>query len=191
MCTGYLADRIQETFGDGHEWNIAIEYSKESNPVGTAGAVKLAEPYIPVGSDFIVMNGDSFCQTDFCQLFRFHRTHGGLVTIAVCKIENASRYGTVQVDKDDRVIGFTEKAGTQVPGLVNGGVYVFKRSILQYIPNGPASFERDVFPTLLKYGVYALEQRGIFIDIGIPEDYVRAQQLYQQLYHAALCKSSS
>src|SRR5438874_1297644 len=113
------------------------------------------------------------------------------ITIAACQIENASRYGTVQVDKTNRVIGFTEKTGTQAPGLVNGGVYVFNRSILQYIADGPASLERDVFPSLLEHGVYALEQRGMFIDIGTPEDYLRAQELNHRLYQAAVSKSSS
>jgi NDP-sugar pyrophosphorylase family protein len=191
MCTGYLADHIEEAFGDGHEWNVEIDYSKESDPIGTAGAVKLAERYIPSVSDFLVMNGDSFLETDFRQLIRFHWAHGGLVTIAVCNIENASRYGTVQLDEHHRVIGFTEKAGTDAPGLVNGGVYVFNPSVMQYIPDTPASLERDVFPSLLEHGVYAVEQRGIFIDIGTPEDYVRAQQLYDRLYQAAVSKSSS
>lgn len=190
MCTGYLADHIQEKFGDGRKWDVAIEYSKESDPVGTAGAVKLAERYIPSASDFIVMNGDSFLDADFSRLIRFHKAHGGFVTIATCKVKNAGRYGTVHVDKDDRVIGFTEKAGTDSPGLVNGGVYVFKRSILQHIPNRPASLERDVFPRLLECGVYALEQRGIFIDIGTPEDYLRAHELYDLLYQAAVSKPS-
>jgi D-glycero-alpha-D-manno-heptose 1-phosphate guanylyltransferase len=191
MCTGYLGDYIEETFGDGHEWGVAINYSKESDPVGTAGAVKLAERYIPSVPDFLVMNGDSFLETDFRQLIRFHGAHGGLVTIAACQIENASRYGTLQVDKTNRVIGFTEKAGTQAPGLVNGGVYVFNRSILQYIADRPASLERDVFPSVLEHGVYAFEQRGMFIDIGTPEDYLRAQELYTRLYQAAVSKSSS
>jgi NDP-sugar pyrophosphorylase family protein len=66
---------------------------------------------------------------------------------------------------------------------------VFSHSILQHIPEGPSSLERDVFPLLLGNGVYALEQQGMFIDIGTPEDYARAQTLCQSLYQAALPQS--
>ncbi len=181
MCTGYLADLIENEFGDGYDWDVTIEYSKELNPLGTAGAVKLAGPYLRHISDFLVMNGDSFLEVDFHQLFRFHRAHGGLVSIAVVESNDAGRYGTVQVDDSGRVRGFSEKIGINAPGLINAGVYVFSRAVLQHIPEGPASLERTVFPYLLDQGVYALKQNGIFIDIGTPEDYARAQKLCDRL----------
>ena len=188
MCTGYLAGRIEDEFGDGHEWGIAIDYSKEPHPLGTAGAVKLAERYLSTAPDFLVLNGDSFLELDLQQFIRFHREHGGLITIAVRKVENAARYGTVQVDPSYRVTGFTEKSAVQGPGLVNGGVYVFNRAVLQLIPDGPASLERDIYPRLIAKGVFAFEQHGMFIDIGTPEDYARAQGLRDSLYQAALPK---
>jgi NDP-sugar pyrophosphorylase family protein len=186
MCTGHLADQVEKEFSDGHQWNVAIAYSKESRPLGTAGAVKFAECYLRQASDFLVMNGDSFLELDFRDLLRFHRQHDGLISMAVRRVPDATRYGTVQLDTHHRVVGFREKMGAPVPGLVNGGVYVFKRAILQHIPDGPASLEKDVFPELLAHGVYALEQQGMFIDIGTPEDYARAQTLCHSLYQAAL-----
>ena len=189
MCTGHLADQIEEEFGDGHKWDVAIDYSKESRPLGTAGAVKFAERYLPQVSDFLVMNGDSFLELDFRQFIRFHREHGGLISMAVRRVPDAARYGTVQLDTLNRVVGFSEKTGARVPGVVNGGVYVFNRAILDHIPHGPASLEKDVFPRLLEHGVYALEQHGMFIDIGTPEDYARAQVLCRSLYQAALPES--
>ena len=189
MCTGYLAGQIEDEFGDGHEWDVAIAYSKEPYPLGTAGAVKFAERCLPLASDFLVMNGDSFLELDFRRFIRFHREHGGLISIAVRKVENAARYGTVQVDTANRVIRFAEKTGTQAPGLVNGGVYVFNRAVLRHIPEGPASLEKDLFPGLLRHGIYALEQHGMFIDIGTPDDYARAQELCDRLYRAAVSRS--
>jgi NDP-sugar pyrophosphorylase family protein len=189
MCTGHLADQIEEEFGDGHKWGVAIDYSRESRPLGTAGAVKFAECHLQQVSDFLVMNGDSFLELDFRQFIRFHREHGGLMSMAVRKVPDATRYGTVELDRHDRVIGFREKAGAQVPGIINGGVYVFKRAVLDEIPQGPASFEKDIFPCLLERGVYAFEQRGMFIDIGTPEDYTRAQALSRSLYQAAVPES--
>jgi D-glycero-alpha-D-manno-heptose 1-phosphate guanylyltransferase len=186
MSTGHLADQIEEEFGDGRKWDVAIEYSKELRPLGTAGAVKFAERYLPQDSEFLVMNGDSFLEMDFAQFIRFHRKHGGSVSMAIRGVPDAARYGTVQLDKANRVVGFIEKTGVPAPGVVNGGVYLFNRAILQQIPEGPSSLEKDLFPRMLDQGLYALEQHGMFIDIGTPEDYARAQTLVDSLYEAAL-----
>ena len=185
MCTGHLASQIEQEFGDGHKWDVAINYSQELQPLGTAGAVKLAEGYVKQASDFLVMNGDSFLELDLREFIQFHREHGGLVSLAVRKVPDAARYGTVHMDGDHRVVGFSEKTRAAAPGVINGGVYVFNRAVLDQMPQGPASFEKDVFPRVLEQGVYALEQHGMFIDIGTPEDYARAQTLCQSLYKAA------
>jgi NDP-sugar pyrophosphorylase family protein len=182
MCTGYLADQIESRFGDGTRWNVSIEYSKEETPLGTAGALKLARHYVRDVSEFFVLNGDSFLEIDFQDLMHFHRVHPDAVaTMAVVRVENAGRYGTVKVDSNDRVSGFAEKTGGDAPGLVNGGVYVFSQAVWESLPEGPASMERDVFPRLLNRGVYAREQRGMFIDIGTPADYARAQELLRSV----------
>jgi NDP-sugar pyrophosphorylase family protein len=188
MSTGHLADQIAEQFADGDKWGVAIDYSEESQPLGTAGAVKFAERYLMQDSEFLVMNGDSFMEIDFSRFIRFHRAHGGLISVAVRRVPDASRYGTVEVDAQNRVVAFREKMGIPSPGLINAGVYLFNRAILQHIPDGPASLEKDVFPRLLEHGIYALEQHGMFIDIGTPEDYARAQELYRDLCEAALPK---
>lgn len=186
MCTGYLADQIEDEFKDGRSWNIEIEYSKEASPLGTAGALKLARHRLSNSSTFLVMNGDSFLQADFHQLIRFHREHKGVATMAALQVTNGSRYGRVQASTDGRVVGFEEKTGDPTAGLVNAGVYVFDNAIFDHIPDGPSSLEKDVFPNLLSHGVYALEQRGMFIDIGTPDDYARAQELCDNLYGIAL-----
>jgi D-glycero-alpha-D-manno-heptose 1-phosphate guanylyltransferase len=188
MCTGYLGDQIKKEFGDGQSRDVTIEYSRELCPQGTAGAVKLAESHLQDVSEFLVMNGDSFLEIDFHRLIRFHREHGGLVSMAVLQVSNAARFGTVQMDADGRVIGFLEKTGQETSGIVNAGVYVFDRTVLEHIPEGPTSLERDVFPRVLHRGVYALEQHGMFIDIGTPEDYARAQQLRDRMYETAFQK---
>jgi D-glycero-alpha-D-manno-heptose 1-phosphate guanylyltransferase len=186
MCSGYLAEQIESKFGNGSGWDVSIEYSRESQPMGTAGAVRLAKGHLDEAADFLVMNGDSFLEMDFAQLVQFHRKRTGLASMAVAPVEDTGRYGTVQVDSGSRVIGFTEKTGVGGPGLINAGVYVFNRAIFEHIPETPTSLERDVFPKILNRGVNALEQRGMFIDIGTPEDYARAQTLCARLYDAAL-----
>jgi len=186
MCTGYLADRIASEFGDGSGWGVDIGYSKEPHPLGTAGAIKFAQGHLKNAFDFLVMNGDSFLEFDLQRFVRFHREHKGLASMAVVKVDNANRYGTVHLDDQNRVTGFMEKAGGDRPGLINGGVYILNRAVLGHIPEGAASLEKDVFPRFLGHGVYAMEQDGMFIDIGTPEDYARAQQLCDRLYEAAL-----
>jgi len=185
MCTGYLAEQIENEFGDGRSLDITIEYSREDQPLGTAGAVKRAERYLRGTSEFLVMNGDSFLEINFHALMDCHRSHNALATMAVRRVEDTGRYGSVQVDAGGRVRGFSEKTGSNTAGLVNGGVYIFSPAVLGHIPEHPASLERDVFPSLLDRGVYAQEQSGMFIDIGTPADYARAQQLCDSLNAAA------
>lgn len=185
MCTGYRAQDIERELGNGHSWNVTITYSREPQPLGTAGAIKFAEPLLAGTSDFLVMNGDSFAEVDLRHLVDFHRMSGGVAAMAVMRVKNEMRYGTVQVGADRRVSGFLEKTVADPNGLINAGVYVFNRRILDCIPREPSSLERDIFPRLLASGVFALEQKGVFIDIGTPEDYARAQELCDRLYAAA------
>src|SRR5262249_16114356 len=135
------------------------------------------------------MNGDSFFELDLRRLIRFHRERGGLASIAVREVPDAGRYGTVHLDDKNLVVRFSEKMGIPEPGVVNAGLYVFNRDILPCIPDGPSSLENDVFAALLNQGVFALDQDGIFIDIGTPEDYARARGLYAKLSQAVLSGS--
>ena len=191
LCSGHLADKIEKELGDGRKHDVAIQYSRESYPMGTAGAIKFAEPFLRDVSDFLVMNGDSFMEIDFQELVNFHRRSGGIASMAVLRMKNEMRYGTVQVTSGGQVSGFTEKSTDDPNGFVNAGIYVFSRRIFDYIPDGPGSLERDIFPRLLDQGIYALEQHGVFIDIGTPEDYARAQALCKRLDEAARPKHHS
>jgi NDP-sugar pyrophosphorylase family protein len=185
MSTGYLAEQIEEAFQDGSAFGVTIEYSRETVPLGTAGALKLAQSYVHNESEFLVINGDTFLEIDFNEFIRSHRKHGGLATMAVVPIENSSRYGTVQVGATGQILGFLEKTGQNTPGVINAGVYVFGDAALEFISHGPASLERDVFPLLVKQGFYAIEQKGMFIDIGTPDDYGHAKTMSDRLAEVA------
>jgi len=182
MCTGYLSDQIESKFGDGTSWNISIQYSKEKGPLGTAGALKLAQRYVENDAEVLVLNGDSFLEIDVKDLMEFHRAHShAMATISMVRVEDAGRYGTVQVDSHGRIQAFMEKTGNNAPGLINAGVYVFNHVIWDFIPEGPSSLEREVFPCVVNQGLYARQQYGMFIDIGTPSDYARAQELLRSL----------
>jgi D-glycero-alpha-D-manno-heptose 1-phosphate guanylyltransferase len=184
MSTGHLAEQIHEELGNGSKWDIRIEFSQETTPLGTAGAVKLAEGYLGDASDFLVMNGDSFLEMNLRELVQVRREHDGIASMAVREVPDAARYGTVRTNSSHQVIAFEEKTGRQAPGTINGGVYAFSRTILERIPQGRSNFEQDVFPKVLDEGIYAIEQHGMFIDIGTPEDYARAQTIYSSLRQA-------
>ena len=190
MCTGFKADQIHQEFGDGRKWDVSVNYSEETSPLGTAGAIKLAEKFLAEVLDFVVMNGDSFLELDLQRLLRFHSEHGGLATIAAHRVPDAARYGTLHIGAHGSVTRFSEKMGMPEPGTINGGVYVFRREVLRHIPEGASSLEKDVLPGLTDQGLYAVEQNGMFIDIGTPEDYDRAQALFHSLSRAALADSS-
>lgn len=186
MCTGYLGDLIEAEFGDGTSRDVVIEYSRELSPMGTGGAIKQAQALLRGTEQFLVMNGDSFIEVDLNRLIEFHHSHGGVASLAVSHVDNAARFGTVQMDGAKRVTGFLEKTGKEVPGVINAGVYVFDHALLGSIPDGPSSLETNVFPSVLQKGVYALEQAGMFIDIGTPEDYAYAQELSATLKERAV-----
>ena len=103
MCTGHHADQIEYEFGDGRSLDVKIRYSKESQPLG--------QRYLQAAEDFLVINGDSFLQIDFRELIRSHRERGGLVNMALVRVPNVQRYGTVHVDADSRITGFAERPG--------------------------------------------------------------------------------
>jgi NDP-sugar pyrophosphorylase family protein len=185
LCTGHLADQIEANLGDGRELGVSVEYSKETVPLGTAGAIKLAQSYLQGESDFLVLNGDSFVEIDLCKFITLHREQRVPATMAVVNVANANRYGTVRINPTNRITGFIEKNGQNLPGIINAGIYLFDSSILSKIPDGPSSLERDIFPSLLMSGVLAVEQAGMFIDIGVPEDYSRANAMSRRLAAAA------
>jgi NDP-sugar pyrophosphorylase family protein len=175
LCVGYKADLIQSYFGQGKRWGVRLRYSRETEPLGTGGAVKLAEDLL-VGDDFVVLNGDSYFDADLLELTCFHYEVGATATLALAQVDNAQRFGAVRLDDEHRIVGFTEKGNEAHAGLINGGVYVLTRAVLDVIPRGqPCSLERQVFPALIARKLYGRPFPGFFIDIGVPADYHRLQ----------------
>lgn len=176
LGTGYLAEQIEAHFGDGQAFGLTISYSRESAPLGTGGALKLAEEQL--NDPVLVLNGDSFVEWKLASLVaRFEEKNADLV-MALQSVPDVSRYGSVTLGEDGRITDFVEKGVRTGPGLINAGVYLLRKKILADMPNDkPISLERDVFPQLLQSSVYGVVSEGMFIDIGVPEDLERAQTL--------------
>jgi D-glycero-alpha-D-manno-heptose 1-phosphate guanylyltransferase len=173
LCTGYKHEIIEKYFGSSFQ-GIPVEYSIETEPLGTGGAVQNALMHI-TGESFLLLNGDTFFGIDVAELIAEHARTRAAISIALKEMTDFDRYGTVCLEKG-RIIKFEEKKKL-ARGLINGGVYSIKKNIfdLLLLPQ-KFSFEKD----LLEKCVDDLILNGIvfqdyFIDIGIPEDYARAQ----------------
>lgn len=173
LATGHRGNIIGEHLGDGQRLGLDLAYSRESQPLGTAGSMRLAASCTST-SPLLVMNGDSFCAFDLESMLRMHVTRGALATIWLQDVELTDRFGSVQVAEDGQVLGFREKVAA-ARGLVSAGVYLLERKVVESIPPGRnASLELDVFPSLAGRGLYALAGHGVFLDIGTPESYEQA-----------------
>lgn len=174
LSVGYKHDAIMDYFLDCYD-GISINYAIEDEPLGTGGALAKSLEQVST-NNILLLNGDSFFDVDVKQLYQQHALYDCDVTLSLKEMHNFDRYGTVAV-QNNWVINFEEKVYKSC-GLINGGVYVLKRSLLATIPHEKIfSFEADI---LQKYfnqlSVGAYIDSGYFIDIGVPEDYLKAQK---------------
>lgn len=173
LSTGYGAEQVAASCHDEASWDVRLRYSRETELLGTGGAIKHAEAAI--GSDpFLVTNGDSLVRADLSRLLAFHAARDARITIALVEVPDKDRFGAVRLAGDGAITAFDEK-GAGGLGLINAGIYVFDRAVLASIPTGRAvSVEREVFPRFVGAGLYGLTVPGPFIDIGTPESYLTA-----------------
>jgi len=152
-------------------------------PLGTGGPIKKAEKLIERKEPFLVLNGDILTNLDYAQLIRRHRNNKkAIATIALYRVNDPSRYGVAELAKNNRILRFIEKPTREKApsNLINAGIYVLEPEIFDYIPSGrPVSIERDVFPKLAREEkLYGYSFKGLWIDIGEPEDYLKANKLW-------------
>jgi D-glycero-alpha-D-manno-heptose 1-phosphate guanylyltransferase len=176
LCVGYGSQQIQAWLGDGRDLGLEISYSHETQPMGTAGALRLAHTRYAEGQSFFAMNGDSIADLDFQALLEAHRRHATPATVALVRVPDASRYGSIELGDGDRVKAFREKSSAHEPGYINAGVYLFTPQVMDLVAEGrQVSLEQEILPALASSGLVAFRYDGYFIDIGIPEDWTRAQ----------------
>ncbi|MGN6662702.1 MAG: sugar phosphate nucleotidyltransferase [Solirubrobacterales bacterium] len=177
LACGFLPDVLQEALGDHEHAGVTITYAVESEPLGTAGAIRFAAEALGdrLEDRFLALNGDVLADLDLSALFAAHAERGDQATIALHPVEDSSAYGLVRCDDEGTVLEFLEKTGEAVPGEINAGAYVLERSVLDLVPAGRAvSIEREVFPRLVGAGLCAQLLDGYWMDIGTPERYLQA-----------------
>jgi D-glycero-alpha-D-manno-heptose 1-phosphate guanylyltransferase len=176
LGTGYMAEKIESYFQSGDKFGMCIRYSREHEPLGTGGALKLAEPLI--SDPVLVLNGDSYVEWTLKPMLELFSAKDADLVLVLQAVADVTRYGSVAVNDDGQVTEFIEKGSRTGPGLINAGVYLLRKGIVRDLPAGtPISLEREVFPRLLERRIYGLISTGLFIDIGIPDDFKRAQTL--------------
>ncbi len=181
LCTGYLHPVIENHYKNSFE-SIDISYSVETNPLGTGGAIKKALSQVN-DKEVFILNGDSFMEVDLKAFHEFYKTTKAQTAIVVRKVLNASRYGTITLNTEKKITAFHEKSSNIQEGLINTGVYLIDKSnFLENIPQEENfSIEKDFFEKKInELTIYGFECEGYFIDIGIPEDYQRAQHEFKK-----------
>lgn len=179
ICTGYLSDQVEKALSSSYK-SLKLNFSKEPSPLGTAGAIRLALSNLE-SEDILVTNGDSFLDINLKKLWKFHNEKGANGTIALTEVSDTSRYGRVELDENDQIVSFEEKKENRGAGYINGGIYIFKRSLLLEIPEDKnVSFEKDMFPKWIKKGLCGFKSKGKFIDIGTPQSYKMAEEFFSQ-----------
>jgi mannose-1-phosphate guanylyltransferase len=176
LSCGFMAERVRSVLGDGSELGIQLRYLEEPEPLGTAGALKFAENLLE--ERFFMLNGDVLTDMDLTAQLEQHERTGARATLALIPVEDPSAYGLVRRNDDCSVKEFVEKPGPEQidTNLVNAGAYIIERDVLDGMaPAGtPISIEREVFPALVRNGLFGYESSGYWLDIGTPERYLQA-----------------
>lgn len=178
LCTGFCGDQVEASLGRSYK-SLHLDYSREQEPLGTAGALRLARPFLKT-DPVLIMNGDSFCQVDLKEFLAWHCTKKAQATLVLTRVPDTARYGRVETDAQGRVLSFNEKDGhVGAPGWINAGIYLINQWLLDTIPaDGPVSLEHDMFPCWRHLGLYGYRSEGSFLDIGTPETYASAQSFF-------------
>lgn len=176
LSVGYLSEKIKAFYGTNFN-GLTIDYVVEETPLGTGGGIRLALEKCTEPLAF-VLNGDSLFDVDLIKFYDLHIQNRSQISLALRKVNNSSRYGTIEKNKENIISSFKEKSGIDHEGIINGGVYLLDKNL--YLKETPSatnfSIEKDFFEKQISnILISGFEFEGYFIDIGIPEDYLKAQ----------------
>jgi len=181
FSVGYKHEHISNYFGNSFK-GLKIDYAIENEPLGTGGGILNAFQFVESGAALVV-NGDTLFEVNLKHFFDNHQQKQATISLALREIEDVSRYGIVETDANDRIIGFAEKGEKTGRGLINGGIYLIEKEF--FVKNTfPKRFsmEKDAFEQYYTtQNFYGFPYKSYFLDIGIPEDYKKAQDEFKEL----------
>ena len=180
FALNYMSEAFVKQYGKS-AYGMKVHYCHEMRPLGTGGCVKNAEKTIGHDEDFLLLNGDILSKIDYTQLIAQHAKNCGIATISLRRVKDPSRYGVVDLDKNNHIKRFVEKpARGQAPSnLINAGVYALNPRIFDYIPNKKrVSIERETFQALVRDDeLFGFLFKGLWIDLGEPSDFLKGNRL--------------
>src|SRR5258706_217711 len=181
LSLSYQPDKIELILGNGSEFGVNLHYITEPSPMGTGGAYKFAADALRETT--IVFNGDILTNLNVGKLVEFHNANNAAATITLVAVDDPSRYGLAEIDKENRIRQFVEKprpdelANLKI-NTINAGIYVLEPSILDIIAkDANKSFEYEIFPDILgrklPFFGYVIKDE-YWLDIGTPASYLKA-----------------
>jgi mannose-1-phosphate guanylyltransferase len=178
LATSYRAEMFEDHFGDGASLGLDLEYVTETEPLGTGGGIRnVASRLRGAAADpVLVFNGDVLSGHDIGAQLALHAHFDAAVTLYLTEVDDPRAFGCVPIDGGGRVLAFLEKTPDPVTNLINAGCYVFRRELIDAIPEGePVSVERHTFPALLAAGavVMGYVDSSYWLDLGTPAAFVR------------------
>ncbi len=178
---GYLKEHVIEYIMTTYP-NLNVVFSVEEQPLLTGGAIRLALDYVKSDS-VLILNADTYLGIDLNCLYQYHIKENLDITITLKPLYNFDRYGSVKFDKEKKILSFDEKQLTDF-GYINCGYIYIKKNILNNYPiNSPFSFEKDFINKHLDlFKINAFIDESYFIDIGIPEDYLKASLDFKNIF---------
>ena len=173
----YLANVIQDSFGNGTAIGLPISYSVEESPLGTGGSVR--QVLERLDNTFIVISGDALTDIDLSAVVRLHKAKGAIATLTLYRVPNPLEYGVVITESDGKIKQFLEKPswGEVFSDTINTGIYVLEPEALRRFEKGQNfDFSKDLFPQLLSEGapLYGYIAEGYWTDVGSIGEYMRA-----------------
>jgi len=171
ISTGYLEGLIRAYLENRTPADHRVRFSHEEEPLGTIGPLHLIDG---LDETFLVMNGDILTDINYLKLLDCHAERNALATIATYQRDTKIDFGVLEHDEHYRIRRFREKPVYHFD--VSMGIYVFRREILEYVPKGAAFGFDDLMYALTDEGaeVYSYPFDGYWLDIGRPDDYMRA-----------------
>jgi len=181
LSVGHMKDKILKEMDNWSRLGLKISYVAETKPMGTGGATKIAKDKLP--KTFIVSNGDELKSLDIMEMHETHKKNKALATIALTTVDDPSAYGVARLD-GNRIIEFVEKPkkGKAPSNLINAGFYILENEVIDMIPNGFCSLEKDIFPKLAEQGkLFGFPFSGQWFDTGNLERYERALKNWKDI----------
>jgi NDP-sugar pyrophosphorylase family protein len=174
ISVGYLKEKIMKEKDNWEKLGLNITFVEENKPLGTGGPLRLAKDKLT--KTFVLSNGDELKDINIMEMYEVHRRNHALVTLALTTVDDSSQYGVVSLE-GEKVVEFIEKPkkGEVPSNLINAGLYIVEPDVIDMIPKGFCSFEREILPKIAKKGrLYGFPFSGQWFDTGTLERYERA-----------------